>query len=70
VHEILTGNLPVFRVAAAIDHFDDQLVCTGFGNGGVNDVDLGSRGDEGFLHIVWLVVIMMWKWKRLSVVKE
>jgi hypothetical protein len=49
---MLTRNLPVFRIAAAVDYFDDHLVCTGLGNGGVNDVDLGSRGDESFLHIV------------------
>jgi hypothetical protein len=49
---VFTGNLPVFRVAAAVDHFDDHLVCTGLGNGSVDDVDLGSRGDEGFLHVV------------------
>jgi hypothetical protein len=56
---MLTGNLPVFRVAAAVYYFDDYLVCTGLGNGGVDNVDLGSRGDKGFLHVVCLVVGMM-----------
>jgi hypothetical protein len=45
------------------------LVCTGLGNGGINNVDLGSTGDEGFLHVVWLVVSFMGRWKSLRAMK-
>jgi hypothetical protein len=52
----LTGHLPVFGVAAAVDYFDDHLVCAGLGDGAFDDGDLGAGGDESFLHFVCLLM--------------
>ena len=50
-----TSDLPVFGVAAAVDYFDDYLVCIWLGDGLVDDVDLRAGGNEAFLHFGWLV---------------
>ena len=47
-----TRNLPVLGVAAAENDFDNDLVFAGFGDVAIDDVDLGSSGDESFLHVV------------------
>lgn len=43
-------NLPIFGVTSRNHDLDEDLIVIGFGNGGVNNLDLDSGMNNGFLH--------------------